>query len=292
MELLEMAATAYVGKELAIRMFGPVIDTIGDDIKELYSVAISNNIRRLFYFVKNKMESHQINNKNSVQLSIIHEIMNNGAFQDNEIFSEYYGGVIAASRENQNDIGKEICQTITRLSSYSLRFHFIIYNAMRNTFLGKNINMRDEIYCSLCRIFIKKSDLDRSMGFSTDNEEYISEIYSSCLTSLVREGLLFSQYSYGKNVQINSNFTMPEPGLVVGPSASGAALLLWAAGYGLKPSGSIFSPHIVLSPENLLLLNEIDIPLAKKVCGGIPPAGGGPRALALIQQMEEYIMRD
>ncbi len=272
------------GKELLLRVLGPAADVAGE--------RLAASAKRIFERADKKISFHNIPTENRVSDSIVHQLAYDWIYNEEEIFAEYYGGVLASSKQGQNDLGKSIGHTINRLSAYALRFHFIIYNVMRNTFLGKNINIDDDRYCSLCHIFIKKTDMDRAMIFSKNDEKYISEIYSSCLTSLAREGLLYGQYSYGQNLDINSVFTMPEPGFVVGPSSPGASLLLWAAGYGLQPGKNIFSPDIELSPKNLLLLEQIAIPEAKKVPRGGQPIGKGARALALMQQMEEYIMRD
>lgn len=272
------------GRELLLRVLGPTADLIGEKL--------AKTAKNIFVNAERKISFHRIPNDNRINPSIVHQLTHDWIYNDEEIFAEYYGGVLAASKSGQDDIGTTIGQMITRLSSYSLRFHYIIYNALRNRFYGKNINLSDEAACNLCRIFINKNDMDKAMGFSTADEEYISEIYSSCLNSLAREGLLSGQYTYGKNVHINSNFTMPEKGLVVGPTSVGASLLLWAAGYGLQPGRKLFYPNITLSPKNLLLLDQIDIPPAIKIGRGMSTNGGGISSLAHMQQMEEYIMGD
>lgn len=289
MELMTLLGGGYFvekcgGKELLLRVLGPTADVAGERLAAC--------AKRIFEWADKKISFHNIPTENRVSDSIIHQLAHDWIYNEEEIFAEYYGGVLASSKENKNDLGKSIGQTISRLPAHALRFHFIIYNAMRNTFLGKDINIGDETYCALCRIFIKKTDMDRAMGFSENEEEYIPEIYSSCLTSLAREGLLYGQYSFGQNLNINSAFTTPELGFIVGPSSPGASLLLWAAGYGLQAGKNIFAPDIELSPENLSLLEQINIPLAKKVPRGGPPIASGPRELARMQQIEEYIMKD
>lgn len=296
MEPITMAASAYAldksgAKDIAVRLFGPLADKLGEDIKDLYSVIISNNIRNLWKFTAQKLTFHNIDKKDSTQLSIFNEIMSNGLFQEGEIFAEYYGGVIAASRMNQSDIGKAICQTITRLPTYALRLHFIIYNALKNTYSGKTINLGEGRNRSLCRIFIKRTDLNRAMGFTEEESGEAHLIYGTCLNALIREDLLGKRYYLGDKKDINDFFTMSEGGLIVGPSYAGASLLSWAAGYGILPPELFFSHKREFSPHTLPLLSEISIPPATKIPSSIPTLSDA-REQKRLEELRKYILED
>lgn len=275
------------GKGILVEVLRPLATKIGEDIRDSYSALISDNIRNLYKFITQKRKENGNKNINPIPLPIFNEINKNGIYQEGEIFSDYYAGVICASQENGSDIGKEICQTISRLSSYSLRFHYIVYNAFRNTYINKVIYLENGEDCILARIFITNEEMDRAMGFSSLSREEKDEIYRNCLATLVREGLLYDRYAYGNHPESNINFEKPEMGFTIGPSASGASLLLWAAGYGLKPGRYIYDSQTVLSPENFPSLSQVYIPKATKVRGGT--SLNGPRSLLESQRKAEYL---
>lgn len=271
------------GKELLVRVFGPTADCLGEKL-----AATTKNILES---AAKKISFHRVPEENSVSPAIVHQMAYDWIYDDEQIFSEYYGGILAASKRGQNDIGKAIGQTITRLPAYALRLHFIIYNALKNTYSGKNINLGYSINCSLCRIFIKRTDLNRAMGFTEEESGKAHLIYGTCLNALHREGLIDEKYYLGDAKDINDFFTMSEGGLIVEPSYAGASLLSWAAGYGILPPTLFFSHEREFSPDTLPLQSEISIPPATKVPSSVPMLSDASERKRL-EELRKHILED
>lgn len=251
------------GRELLVRVLGPTADCLGEKL--------ASTAKNIFESAAKKISFHRVPEENSVSPAIIHQMAYDWIYDDEQIFSEYYGGILAASKKGQNDIGKAIAQTITRLPAYALRLHFIVYNAMKNTFLGKTINLGKSYDCGLCCICIKKTDLDLAMGFEDGQADDPRLIYGTCLNALAREDLIYHDFYSGRAKKFDAMFSMSEPGIVVGPSYSGASLLSWAGGYGLLRPSDFFSSDLEFSKNTLPLLEEIRIPPATKIPREIVP---------------------
>lgn len=245
------------GKELLVRVFGPTADYLGEKLAATTKDILESAAKKISF--------HRVPEENRVSPAIIHQMAYDWIYDDEQIFSEYYGGILTASKRGQNDIGKAIGQTITRLPAYALRLHFIIYNAIKNTFLGKSINLGKSYDCRLCCIYIKKTDLDLAMGFTDEDVDHHQLIYGTCLNALAREELIRHGFYLGKAKEFNTMFKMSERGLIVGPSYSGASLLSWAAGFGLLRPSAFFSYDLEFSKNTLPLLEVIPIPPATKI---------------------------
>jgi hypothetical protein len=73
------------------------------------------------------------------------EILENGAWCEEELQVEYFGGVLASSRTgiSRDDRGAYFTSLISRLSTYQLRSHYIFYHLFKKIFDGEDINIHD-----------------------------------------------------------------------------------------------------------------------------------------------------
>ena len=235
-------------KDLIVAVAKPTMDHFGEVFRNLILPNYKINLEKIIYTAEKKVKDRGIPEDNSVQAGVISEIFRDAAFQQGEMYAEYYGGVLASSQLfNKNDIGKSICQIITKLSAYDLRFHFILYSCLKGKFKNKTINLGDNGDCGVCRVFISKESFIRSMGFTDEESEYKDIIFSTCLHSLSREDLIYPEYSYAEKGFMKSRFGVEGSGFILGPTETGAALLMWAQGYGLTRPSQIFSDDIEIS---------------------------------------------
>ena len=255
--------------------------------KETLQAQLANtqhrNLFKILLAAKKCIDKNKIPNSNIVKDNIKNEIYLNSAFYDGEIYSEYFGGVLASAKlHNRNDIGQSILKTITRLSSYDLRLHYIFYMSLRKKFLGKKIHLGDSTYSQLCGIYISKKCMDIAMSFSDEEIEYSDIIYDTVLRNLSRENLISEPYSYAKKGFKIDDIAMPEDGLYLIPSNLGATLLLWGMGYGMTSTDKIFASNMDFSiPEH------IQIPDA--VFWGLRPTSGDASTVISSKKFIEYL---
>lgn len=81
------------------KLLGPTIDEVGNDLKNVYAVGRDKIIEKAIRKTKN------INDDRKANLRISRDIFWNGAYTDEEICAEYFGGILTSSRsdDGKND---------------------------------------------------------------------------------------------------------------------------------------------------------------------------------------------
>ena len=134
------AALAFIGADLARRVLGPTASYLGDEAKT-WAKARVTNIRNIFESAVKKLRADG-RAEGSVPPRILKSIIDDGSFCDDAIITEYFGGVLASSKSgiSRDDRGVTYLSLISRLSSYQVRAHYIIYQILKNLFQKEDLN--------------------------------------------------------------------------------------------------------------------------------------------------------
>jgi hypothetical protein len=153
-----------IGKKL----FGKTLDTISQDINNVYAVGRDKIIRAAV------RKTPDIANNAQTNLRVTRDVFWNGAFSDENICAEYFGGVLAASRslDGKDDTGIFFLDIIKSMSSKQLHLHYVIYNRLKKFFEMQklepqlNVGLSSEIR-SVTLLFDKREMYE--LGLNSDD---------------------------------------------------------------------------------------------------------------------------
>ena len=138
-------AIALPGEWAIRKLLGPVFSEIGDDIKRLYAAGRDRILTNAF----NKIDN--IDDGKTPNLRVTRDVLWNGAFSEDAICAEYFGGVLASSRtdDGNDDSSIQFVDAIKSLSAKQLRLHYVAYYALNKLLIQKmrhiNVGQGSEI---------------------------------------------------------------------------------------------------------------------------------------------------
>ncbi|NJC89391.1 MAG: DUF4393 domain-containing protein [Desulfuromonas sp.] len=158
---------ALPGEWALQKTLGPVLAELGDDLRRLYAKGRDKIIEKAYQKIDNPEDGKSAN------LRIAHDVLTNGAFTEEEICAEYFGGVLASSRTNdgKNDDSIQFIDTIKSLSSKQLRLHYYIYNSFNKLLIENsitiNVGMGSEL--SNKEVWLSSNEL-KALGINIDTD--------------------------------------------------------------------------------------------------------------------------
>ena len=107
------------------KVFGATLSHIGDDFSQLYAKGRDKLITAATRKIKD-------NDGKVPNLRVTRDVLWNGAFSDEDICAEYFGGILASSRteDGKDDSSIQFVDVIKSLSAQQLRLHYLIYQAL------------------------------------------------------------------------------------------------------------------------------------------------------------------
>src|ERR1700744_1578815 len=131
---LTVLGSALGGKDVIIKILGPTADYIGDGMKDFAAKRIEN-VQKIFQNASKKL-GDKIEEEGLIHPKVLQRTLNEGSYADDFLSIEYFGGVLASSRnETSRDYrGAFFISLVSKLSNYQLRLHYIFYCAMKNSF--------------------------------------------------------------------------------------------------------------------------------------------------------------
>ncbi len=173
-------AIALPGEWALRKAFGPVLTELGEDLRRLYAVGRDRILAAGYKKIENREDGKKAN------LRVARDVLFNGAFTDDEICAEYFGGVLAASRseDGRDDSAIQFVDVIKSLSSRQLRLHYFVYRGLNRILLqsGNDLNVAQGSEIQSKQVYFLQIELaNASVNVDTD------------FTVLFRHGLL-SQY--------------------------------------------------------------------------------------------------
>ncbi|AFY29310.1 hypothetical protein [Cyanobium gracile] len=127
-------ALALPGEWALQKTLGPVLAEIGDDLKRLYSKGRDKIIDKAYKKIEDP------NDGKSANLRVAHEALTSGAFTDEDICAEYFGGILASSRtiDGKNDDSIQLLDTIKSLSARQLHLHYALYSSINRLLVASS----------------------------------------------------------------------------------------------------------------------------------------------------------
>ncbi|MGL6600022.1 hypothetical protein ACSZOB_20920 [Aeromonas veronii] len=141
------------------------------------------------------------------------------------------------SKSKNDDRGVSFLKQLESMSSYQIRFHYIIYCSVHKSFKGTGLNPGDGSDCAKMKLYFPFNILCELMGVEENSEGW--DIITHSVLGLYKLGLV-DTYMYGGQDHIVKSFSdAKEPGFIVTPNLAGAELLLWGAGLHGHTQGGI-----------------------------------------------------
>ena len=116
------------------KVFGPLLSEIGKDLPRLYAVGRDQIVQAASRKIPKEGDSKKPN------LRVAHDVMWNGAFTDDEVCAEYFGGILASSRskDGKDDSSIQFVDVVKSLSSKQLCLHYLIFNCLNKLLVAHN----------------------------------------------------------------------------------------------------------------------------------------------------------
>jgi hypothetical protein len=111
-------AIAVPGEWALQKVFGPALTEMGEDLKKLYAKGRDKLISAAFWKVRNPDDGKQAN------IRVTRDVLWNGAFTEDEVCAEYFGGILASSR-SEDGKDDDAIQFVDAIKSLSLPNSFV-----------------------------------------------------------------------------------------------------------------------------------------------------------------------
>lgn len=214
------------------KVFGPTLDSMGQDTKSLYEAWSKPRVANLSAVLA-KVEARGIpdDGEYTIHPRIIHELFEEGTWADDEVAQQYYAGLLisARSQDSYDDHGVFYARIIAGMSANQIRMHHALY-------YGYATNSASDKSASLF------GDYGRALWMRTSDAAAVINILpydpeaaavEETLSALARDGLLASSGvgtpdEFRDVLDLNTH----EDSAYAAVTALGVRLFLWA--YGIR----------------------------------------------------------
>lgn len=253
---LTILGTAVGGAKVVEKILGPTSEYIGEQIKEWTKKKVENTAN-IFKNAEKKL-GNDINENGKVPPKILKGILEEGAWCEEELQVEYFGGALASSRTgvSRDDRGAYFVSLISRLTTYQLRTHYLFYELVKSHFNGNSVNMDDGNNWRDLEIFIPFETFYHAMDFTEEEADNWGNLLSHVMWGLNKEELI-TNFSWGGEDHIKKKFKHAESnGIIFQPTKMGVELFMWAFGHGQKNPNDFFKEDITFSSEIEIQIGE------------------------------------
>ena len=238
---LALLGTAEVSKDAVQRMLAPTADYIGTGILSSSKAAV--NVARVLVKAVGRL-GNRIDAGGQVPPRVLKNVLDEAPWIEDELMAEYLGGILASSFGDRlaDDRAVALQSTLRRLSSYSVRAHYVCY-AQSYLLLRGQVRWA-KVYQDLenlhivsdLRLFGPHEQYAESLGVPYGDEYW--PVLTHTFASLKREDLL-SVTTWGDKPYLDRVLSddgiphvVPADGFIFGPTEAGEELFLWAMGRG------------------------------------------------------------
>jgi len=253
---LTILGSAIGGVKVIEKILGPTADYIGGQLKEWTEKRV-NNTAKIFKNAEKKL-GNKINENGKVPPKVLKGILEDGAWSEEELQVEYFGGVLASSRTlvSRDDRGSYFTSLISRLSTYQLRTHYLFYQSVKQHFDGEKINIGDADDRDKLELFIPMKTYREAMDFSKDEMPKRYDLLVHSIWGLNKEELI-SDFQYGNKDYIKSRFSNAnQAGIIFVPTTLGIELFMWAFGLGQLPINNFFNFETKFTNDQQIILGQ------------------------------------
>jgi hypothetical protein len=220
------AATAWAGRKL----LGPLFDEMAEDLRQRYADRRARNVLRIISSAAAK-SGRALDDPGTVPPRLLGLLLDEGSWCEDEVMAEYWAGILAAARtrDGRDDRGATWAKLVSRLSSFQVRTHYLLYCEMRRAVLeAPPFDIGSSTLCDeFTAIYVPTSAFIKAL----DPGEGVEAVLSHTVLGLQREGLISDRIlAYGPKSDIEglALITVPEGGLVAAASWAGIELFFWA----------------------------------------------------------------
>lgn len=210
------------------KLLGPTAEYLGGKGQELVQRKIEN-LERIFDKAYRRV-GDRIEMSGEVPPRILQAIINDGAYCEDEIMAEYLAGILASSRSpgKRDDRGVVMNATISRMSVYQLRTHYIVYHAVKYLYDGMGYRLDGPFNGIRIPLMTYMFAMDFLIEFRQHNEfPQMGAVLEHTFFGLEKEKLI-------GDFEIKHE---DDSEIIVHPSILGTELFLWAYGHGdARPS--------------------------------------------------------
>ena len=259
---LAILGSAIGSAKLAEKILGPTAEYLGEGLKDWTKKSVEN-VGKIFANAADKL-GEEIDEPGAVPPKVLKGILQEGPFCDDDLATEYFGGVLASSRNEtpRDNRGASFISLLARMSNYEIRAHYVFYYLFKTQFDGQPLKAGLGADLHKMRIFIPFIELGLAMDFSAAEDPPV--IMMDTMYGLVRESLIGQYWGFGPADFLRSGgywSGADEFGLVVEPSSLGVTLLFWVYGLGQLAANMFLVPDVKLP-----LLKDVTMPQhARKV---------------------------
>lgn len=217
-------------KDVLVKILGPTADYVGGELRGLVEKC-NINLDRVFQKAARKL-GNRLEEDGQVSPRVLKHVIDEARFCEDELAAEYYGGVLASSRNpiSRDDRGVTLLAVLKDLSVYQIRFHFLVYSLFNEVFKGESHNLGDvgETIDKMS-LFVPMHVYTQAMDFGPKEKGH--SILSHCLFGLSRHGLIAQNFHSGNKTFINKHAPKADSdGIIVAPTLLGSELFLWSLG--------------------------------------------------------------
>ncbi len=222
-ELVTAGVSAYVAKDIVKQVLGPTAEYLGQETKGLVekcNINISNILTKAYEKITDKNDGKIVN------IRAFRDIINEGKMIEDELFAEYFGGLLASSRsdDGKDDRSVYYINLIKSLSTYQIKIHFLLYYKLFEEMKDDFIDIRQIETRRRLKIYIPEHLIRETFKCHSSQDFLLATHAMSGLSekSLIsKESIFYSAYK-------NHNFDIP--GIITGPTILGIELFLLANG--------------------------------------------------------------
>ncbi len=203
------------------KVLGPVSEEVGEEFRRIYKAGREKILASAYRKLENPDDGKQAN------LRIAQDILWNGAFTDDEVCAEYFGGVLASSRseDGKDDSNIQFSSVIRSLSSSQLCLHYLIYNVFNKMLVAKKVTLNvaqgPEVQNHSIWLFSAELQSMHHIDINTD------------FNILFRQGLIFE---YKTDMVHENGYVLPYS--MAKPTTFG--VMLYAVAHNRKPKWRTF----------------------------------------------------
>ena len=255
---LTILGSAIGGAKVVEKILGPTADYVGNQLKEWTEKKV-NNTSNIFKNAEKKLGA-KIEQEGRVPPKVLKGILEEGSWCEEELQVEYFGGVLASSRSgvSRDDRGAYFVSLITRLSSYQLRTHYLIYQAVKNHFDGQDMNVGDSSDRGKMELYIPYDTYAKAMDFTDEEIGNFHVLMQHSIWGLDKEGLI-ATFQYGSADYLKQRYkSVKGAGIIVQPSNLGIELFMWAYGYGQMPINAFFRTATEFNNDQNILIGKTE----------------------------------
>jgi hypothetical protein len=256
---LTILGSAIGGVKILEKLLGPSADYIGAQIKEWTEKKISNT-RKIFKNAEEKL-GDRINDDGHVPPKVLKGVLEDGSWCEEDLQIEYFGGVLASSRSNiqRDDRGAYFISLISRLSTYQLRTHYLVYHSLKRLFDDQKMNIASSDDRTRMEFYMPYLTYFAALDFSEEEMPNSLFIMEHSVVGLMKEKLI-EDYRYGPAESLQKTFKdASDAGIIFEPSMLGVELFMWAYGYGQKQNNDFFLKETEFHNNLKITLDQIVI---------------------------------